>query len=377
MLALLALAAGPASAQYATGLAAPFGITQLADGRVVVTEAFGGQATIVTEETAGGALFPGSEALVTPTGIIQLPDGDVLIADFNEDNGRQPDQVVRISDGVATLFATGLSNPQGLTLLSNNDVLITEGGSGRISRISNGTRSVFADTTTAPLSAPNGIIQIADGRILVASTNAGNTTDPNGPDDKILAFDVDGNLLGTFATLSAPRGLTQLADGRIAVTADKSLVLYNPDGTVSNVITTSLINPFGVTQLPDGRILVADPNLSSTGTTGETGTIRAFPLPPPVSSEPAASAGVTIGDAFPNPSTGRATLELTVSDPQAVRVTVYDVLGREMAVAFDGAVRPGATARVALGGADLAPGTYVVRVSGEAFAESRRLTVAR
>ena len=96
-----------------------------------------------------------------------------------------------------------------------------------------------------------------------------------------------------------------------------------------------------------------------------------------VSNGPEPVAGQAVGDVFPNPSPGRAALELTVAEAQHVRVTVYDVLGREVAVAFDGEAPPGAAVRVSLGGAALAPGAYVVRVTGETFTEARRLTVTR
>ena len=84
-----------------------------------------------------------------------------------------------------------------------------------------------------------------------------------------------------------------------------------------------------------------------------------------------------VGDVFPNPSAGRAEIELTVASAQTVRVSVYDALGRQVAVAYDGEARPGTAVRVALGGAGFAPGVYIVRVAGETFTEARRLTVAR
>ena len=84
-----------------------------------------------------------------------------------------------------------------------------------------------------------------------------------------------------------------------------------------------------------------------------------------------------VGDVFPNPTAGGAALDVAVSEPQRVRVAIYDALGREVARAFDGEVRPGAPARIALGGAALAPGVYVVRVDGATVRESRRLTVTR
>ncbi len=99
---------------------------------------------------------------------------------------------------------------------------------------------------------------------------------------------------------------------------------------------------------------------------------------------PAASvdteAGVSadlVGAVFPNPTAGGASVEVSVSEAQRVRVAVYDALGREVARPFDGDVRPGAPARVAMGTGPLSPGVYVVRVDGRTVREARRLTVTR
>ncbi|WP_420454840.1 Calx-beta domain-containing protein [Rubrivirga sp.] len=84
-----------------------------------------------------------------------------------------------------------------------------------------------------------------------------------------------------------------------------------------------------------------------------------------------------VGDVFPNPSAGRSAVEFAVPTAQHVRVAVFDALGREVALAYDAPAPSGAAVRVALSGRSLAPGVYVVRVTGETFAETRTLTVSR
>ena len=91
----------------------------------------------------------------------------------------------------------------------------------------------------------------------------------------------------------------------------------------------------------------------------------------------AGPSAVALGAPRPNPSSGRSTLALSVDAAQAVRAVVIDALGREVAVVFEGALAPGAETTLTLDTARLAPGAYVVRVVGETFAESRRMTVAR
>ena len=66
-----------------------------------------------------------------------------------------------------------------------------------------------------------------------------------------------------------------------------------------------------------------------------------------------------------NPFRSGTALALTVATPQAVRVEVYDALGRRVATPFAGRVET--TAAVALDGAGLPAGLYVVRAVGETF----------
>lgn len=86
---------------------------------------------------------------------------------------------------------------------------------------------------------------------------------------------------------------------------------------------------------------------------------------------------VRVGTFAPNPATGASRLSFSVAAAQTVRAVVVDALGREVAVVFEGAVAPGAETTLAIDAGRLAPGTYVVRVTGETFAETRRLTVVR
>ena len=80
-----------------------------------------------------------------------------------------------------------------------------------------------------------------------------------------------------------------------------------------------------------------------------------------------------VGGVHPNPASGDA--HVMVDAQGTVRVEVLDLLGRRVALAFEGTVE--GPRAVALDAASLAPGAYLVRVTGEGVAETRRLTVAR
>ncbi|GAB5535828.1 MAG: hypothetical protein Rubg2KO_20770 [Rubricoccaceae bacterium] len=87
--------------------------------------------------------------------------------------------------------------------------------------------------------------------------------------------------------------------------------------------------------------------------------------------------GFELGLVTPNPAVASATLDLRVDAPQFVTATVVDALGRVVATPFADELAPSTDAQIWVDTAVLAPGTYVVRVEGETFAQSRRLTVVR
>lgn len=78
----------------------------------------------------------------------------------------------------------------------------------------------------------------------------------------------------------------------------------------------------------------------------------------------------------PNPAGGRAEVVLSLSEAQAVRVSVFDVQGREVAVLLDGSATAGER-RLGVDTSAWPAGVYVVRVSAGAEVMSARLTVAR
>lgn len=79
---------------------------------------------------------------------------------------------------------------------------------------------------------------------------------------------------------------------------------------------------------------------------------------------------------FPNPARGRATVVFTLGAPQAVRATLVDVSGREVALVYAGALL-GGEARLGVPLAGLAPGVYVVRVEGPSVHAARAFVVTR
>ncbi|HEX9951752.1 MAG TPA: T9SS type A sorting domain-containing protein, partial [Rubricoccaceae bacterium] len=98
--------------------------------------------------------------------------------------------------------------------------------------------------------------------------------------------------------------------------------------------------------------------------------------PPAVGTEGNAPARFALAPVAPNPSRGRATVTVETPATAHVRVIVYDVLGRDVAVLADGEMAAGRHA-LALDASGLASGVYVVRMTSGDFAATRRLTVVR
>lgn len=84
-------------------------------------------------------------------------------------------------------------------------------------------------------------------------------------------------------------------------------------------------------------------------------------------------------ETYPNPVRTQATIECAVRERQHVTVAVYDVLGRRVTTLHEGPLPAQDTRRFRLNASEagLSSGTYFVRVRGENFADTRRLSVVR
>ena len=79
--------------------------------------------------------------------------------------------------------------------------------------------------------------------------------------------------------------------------------------------------------------------------------------------------------AFPNPARGAATLRVSLAEAQTARVTLTDVLGREVLAV--GHALPAGASFVPLDLSGLAPGVYVARLTASGASATVRLTITR
>jgi hypothetical protein len=84
-----------------------------------------------------------------------------------------------------------------------------------------------------------------------------------------------------------------------------------------------------------------------------------------------------LSKAYPNPTMGATRFELAVGRTQHVTARAYDVLGRRVATLHDGVLSSGGSKQLRLQAGELAAGVYVVRVTGESFRATRKVTVTR
>jgi hypothetical protein len=80
--------------------------------------------------------------------------------------------------------------------------------------------------------------------------------------------------------------------------------------------------------------------------------------------------------AYPNPSNGVATIPFEVARATPVRMDVYDMLGRQVAVLVDEEHAPGRY-QVPLDVRRLSAGVYLYRIRMGDFQATRKLTVMR
>jgi hypothetical protein len=91
----------------------------------------------------------------------------------------------------------------------------------------------------------------------------------------------------------------------------------------------------------------------------------------------AAPDAIDLSTAAPNPFRTSTALTLTVPTAQRVTVEAFDVLGRRVAMLFEGAVAAGEPLALTLQAEALPSGFYVVRAAGEDFVRTHRVTLLR
>jgi hypothetical protein len=180
--------------------------------------------------------------------------------------------------------------------------------------------------------------------------------------------------------------VTAPADGRLEI---------DSEGSVGNVVlsawsgTTHPLSELGCARSADDNGGTAALDLPAVAgqtvyvrATAEPGTdalavVRAA-LRPPVAADPGAvPTAFALGTAHPNPTRDAATVHIDLPAPARLRVSVYDAMGREVAVVVEEGFPAGRHA-LRLDAAHLATGLYVIRAATDSgSSDTRRIAVVR
>ncbi|MDX1438621.1 MAG: T9SS type A sorting domain-containing protein [Rubricoccaceae bacterium] len=87
--------------------------------------------------------------------------------------------------------------------------------------------------------------------------------------------------------------------------------------------------------------------------------------------------GFELSVAFPNPSTDRVHVGLSLDETSNVSVEVFDVAGRRVALLHEGLLQAGTEHTFVLSQTGLAGGVYVIRASDGTSTLERRITIVR
>ncbi len=200
-----------------------------------------------------------------------------------------------------------------------------------------------------------------------------------------------GQDVGPTACCSYPTLADVDGDGDIDLVSGKSTYVEATDGiqffentggsaAVSFVQRVAAENPFSGLSVGQGsgaafadlngdglvEIVVGDATGTVTTPTG-VGVVR----PARTSSE------IYSSGPYPNPFRDKTTLHIRADAPQKLKVVVYDVLGRQVAVMIDGPGFDGNRWDLHFSSASLSSGIYFVRVSGPTRTLVRRMTLIR
>jgi uncharacterized delta-60 repeat protein len=263
--------------------------------------------------------------------------------------------------------------------------------------------------TESLFSMNQGVVTGPDGAVTLGGWIRGDTNDGT-----LFRFTDDGTPDASFGTdlgtdgllslvpqlgVSAALQLAMQADGKLIVTGIGTLdgvpgpylMRMLPDGSPDASFGTAAIDGVSFLDLSEvsggiglgsdigfdaqGRILLS----GDTGfdTVPRQGYVARFENDITVANEPSVlPERLTLAALFPNPTHATATLEFVLSEATDVRLTLYDILGREVAVMAEG-TRGAGTHTVTLDASRLVSGLYVVRLTAGSEAATRRLTIVR
>jgi len=166
------------------------------------------------------------------------------------------------------------------------------------------------------------------------------------------------------ANYSSGLRILDLAEIDLGTLTEVAFFDSHPETNAIGQIGAFGVYPFfesGIVALSDTRrgLFVLQPRLVTTSTPDEAAKKR------------------TTLDVYPNPFSDHATLSFSIAERQYVTITVYDMMGREVALIHRGPLGPGEKHVFQPQTTNMSAGSYTFRVTGEDFVLSRQVTIVR
>lgn len=87
--------------------------------------------------------------------------------------------------------------------------------------------------------------------------------------------------------------------------------------------------------------------------------------------------GYYLSLAYPNPFNPQTNIKITVNKQQRIVIKVYNIVGEQLKILFDGNISADEMHNFELSGADMASGIYLIRVDGSDFTETRKVVLLK
>jgi hypothetical protein len=239
---------GPIAVTTPSGTAISAAAFAIPGPQLYVADYYGNTIEVFTPNGAGSVFA--STGVLGPVGLAFDHAGNLFVADYGANDGTT---IAKLTpDGVASVFATGLSLPVGLAFDGPGNLYVSNIGNNTIMKFTpDGVGSLFASTG---LNTPYGL----------AFDSAGNLYVANWGDSTILKL-TPGGVGSIFANtgLSLPQGLAFDSAGNLFATnhGNNTITKFTPAG-VGSLFASGLDNPYGLAFDSAGNLFVA--NLYST-----------------------------------------------------------------------------------------------------------------
>ncbi len=305
-------------------------------------------------------------------------EGNLYVANFGEAI------LERIApDGTRTTYATATSgNLSGVLIHPTTGVVY-------VTNYVNDTVGIATgDSSIAPFLSNDGIPPELNGPVGMAVDDSGHLYVSNFNDGKIFRVAESGDLT-EIADLdgqpNATTGFIAYANGHLYATSFSRNVIEEvslADGTVRILAGTGTA---GSADGPGNRAQFNAPNGIAASVTGDTlyvsdaspRSVRRIILNRATNTEAdIPDATILRLDVYPNPSDGQAEVRLHLPERGALRLAVFDVLGREVEVLHEGPAEAGVH-RLGFDATRLPAGNYLVHLTTPSGAQAVRLTLLR